>query len=87
MRIRWTPSNIARLRELAEEGLTMREAADKFGAAKCSIGTVAYKLKIHFHGRRNRPVMSDEEACRARWIARLPAMKAALVRDILHDTA
>jgi hypothetical protein len=87
MRIRWTPSNIARLRELAEEGLTMREAADKMGAARQAIATAASKFDIHFHGRRRRLVMSDEEACRARWIARLPAMKAALVRDILHDTA
>lgn len=44
--IKWTPANVARLKELTDRGMTSEEVAERMGVTKMSIVKAAQKFGI-----------------------------------------
>jgi hypothetical protein len=65
---------------MAEDGLTAAAVSARLGRSEQATRTKASDERISFHGKRDGK--TEEEKTRERWLERLPAMKAALRRDI-----
>lgn len=78
MRMRWTPGNVARLREFAASGMTMRATARKMNCTRMAINKTAVKYRISFHGKPCLSTNSPPGDVRQRWVMQIGPMKAAL---------
>ena len=80
--MQWTGENIRRLRALAAEGKSRKEAAAVLAVNVTAVASAASRLRVSFHSARLPPLYGDVADIRARWIEMLPQLKENLRRDL-----
>lgn len=75
----WGGERQIRLRQIADIGGSMAEAAEEFGVSTQRICQIAARYEINFDGRRK------TDAWRARWLEIIGPMKDALRAEIEAD--
>ena len=79
--MRWTGETIRKLKALAAEGKSRKEAAAEFAVSVTTIASAASRLKVSFHSTLP-PLHGDVADIRARWAEMLPGLKENLRRDL-----
>jgi len=77
-----TKIQVAAVEQLAAEGFTIRQVANKIGATYFQVNYLRKKLEIKFTlGIRPTPEANDDQI-RKRWVKILPELKFNLLQDI-----
>ncbi len=80
--MQWTGEKIRRLRALAVEGKSQREAAEVLGVSKAALEKAAVRHRVRFPQSHLSPLRDDAADIRARWAEILPILKENLRRDL-----